>query len=347
LDDLGLVNVVVGDSGSGKTALLEALFLAQGPSPELVLRMRVWRGMGNLLSVAPLRASYESLWKDLFFKFAQQHTIEIATEGSSSNRRKLRVRYLPKATVTLPLSSARPSSNGGHAEADSAEIIPISFEWKGPLKQDTHEIRPRFGPEGLVFGAAGQQGGIAAFYSSSFAATIAPTEAVNQFSELSKQKKADLVRDIIKELYPNLANISVEVNAGIPMLYCEVSWIPEKVPVASVSAGIQKVLMLLLGIASQAGGVVLIDEIENGIYYRSLPNMWRGLLRFSREFNTQVFASTHSLECLQAAMPTVVGDESAFRLIRTEHKNGHRRINVFKGDQFEAAIETGIDVRGK
>jgi recombinational DNA repair ATPase RecF len=44
IKDARRINVIVGENGSGKTALLEALFLAMGPSPEIALRTRLWRG---------------------------------------------------------------------------------------------------------------------------------------------------------------------------------------------------------------------------------------------------------------------------------------------------------------
>ena len=45
VDGCRRINILVGENGSGKTALLEALFLAAGVSPELALRTRAWRGV--------------------------------------------------------------------------------------------------------------------------------------------------------------------------------------------------------------------------------------------------------------------------------------------------------------
>ena len=47
LDDLGLVNVVVGDNGSGKTSLIESIFLALGNSPDIAFRLRHVAGDGH------------------------------------------------------------------------------------------------------------------------------------------------------------------------------------------------------------------------------------------------------------------------------------------------------------
>ena len=40
IQDCRRVNVIVGDNGSGKTALLEAMFMALGSTSEMVLRFR-------------------------------------------------------------------------------------------------------------------------------------------------------------------------------------------------------------------------------------------------------------------------------------------------------------------
>jgi recombinational DNA repair ATPase RecF len=67
LQDCRRINVVVGRNASGKTALLEALFLASGVSPELGLRIKGWREQAAVL-VSAEQSVYEGLWRDLFHK---------------------------------------------------------------------------------------------------------------------------------------------------------------------------------------------------------------------------------------------------------------------------------------
>ncbi len=47
--------------------------------------------------------------------------------------------------------------------------------------------------------------------------------------------------------------------------------------------------------------VVLIDEIENGIHHTVMRDLWEVIVKHSRESNTQIFATTHSYECIEAA----------------------------------------------
>jgi len=55
-------NVIVGDNGAGKTALLEAIFLALGATPEIGLRFRSQRGLDAAFS-GPPRTIEEAILK--------------------------------------------------------------------------------------------------------------------------------------------------------------------------------------------------------------------------------------------------------------------------------------------
>ena len=58
---------------------------------------------------------------------------------------------------------------------------------------------------------------------------------------------------------------------------------------------------MTLALYSARDGTILIDEVENGLHHSVLPDVWQSLYWLSREFNVQVFATTHSYECLIAA----------------------------------------------
>jgi len=71
-DGLRRFNLLVGKSGSGKTALLEALFLAGGANPEIYFRLRRWRGFGEGVALSATRDTYEAFFQDLFYNFHQE-----------------------------------------------------------------------------------------------------------------------------------------------------------------------------------------------------------------------------------------------------------------------------------
>jgi AAA15 family ATPase/GTPase len=60
------VNVIVGDSGSGKTALLEALFMTLAGTIEVSIRLKAQRGF-DITYTGPLDRIEEAIWRDYFF----------------------------------------------------------------------------------------------------------------------------------------------------------------------------------------------------------------------------------------------------------------------------------------
>ncbi|RKZ79523.1 MAG: hypothetical protein DRR19_24870 [Candidatus Parabeggiatoa sp. nov. 1] len=54
-----------------------------------------------------------------------------------------------------------------------------------------------------------------------------------------------------------------------------------------------RTLQLVLSMLQAKGGFLLIDEFENGLHYAVQPQL-------STESNIQVFATTHSWDCVRA-----------------------------------------------
>jgi AAA15 family ATPase/GTPase len=111
------------------------------------------------------------------------------------------------------------------------------------------------------------------------------------------------------------------------------------------SGGANKLAAILLGISEHAGGIVFVDEIENGFYYKKMPMIWRILLDFAETFNCQIFASTHSLECLQAIAKLAESKSDKFCMLRTVASNSGTVIRYFDGDKFSSAVLDDIEVR--
>ncbi len=120
----------------------------------------------------------------------------------------------------------------------------------------------------------------------------------------------------------------------------------KKLPIGLVSSGIHKVLTLILASLTYKMGVVLIDEFENGIFYRRYTDLWQLMHRLAIERGNQVFVSSHSLECLRAALPVVRDQPTDFTLIRMENTIDGTVVKTFSGAEFAAALEQDVDPRG-
>ncbi len=344
IEDLGLINIIVGDNGSGKTALLESIFLSQTGTPEVALRLRLWRGLGREFAFDNTRRGYDDLWSNLFTKLDNKKRIDIHADGSGPQVRRLSIYYDPNATAKLDISKGV-SNMLSEAQFESSAIIPITFEYSQkegpPIK-----FQPLVEKDKISFHATGLPSpSLSAFFASSFASVVPPSEVAAQFSELNKVKKTKAFKQTMRKLYPAIEDIGTETEAGSLMLFCDVKGIPERVPIGLISSGSHKLASLLLGIAAHSKGVVLIDEMDNGFYYQKLQHVWTALYMFCKEHDTQIFATTHSKECLQSLLPVVHKDPRDFRLIRMESIRGTAKATIFQGDELEAAVRTKTEVR--
>ena len=92
--------------------------------------------------------------------------------------------------------------------------------------------------------------------------------------------------------------------------------------------------------------VVLIDEIENGIHHSALPQVWTGLAEIARQEDLQIFATTHSWECIQAAHQVFSASMPYdFALHRLQRVKGDIQAVTHDQAMIEVAAETELEIR--
>ena len=335
LKNLSRVNILVGDNGSGKTAFLESLFLAGGLGPEIYLRTRAWRGAGDKMLVNLERDQYEALWKELFFGLDQNKAVVIRFVDSGSGERELRIYYDAAQTHLMPLDMKVRTSY------ESGDIHPITFDWRTTKGEQKATVTVT--PQGVMQLPNIENAYPMMFLSSS--TIFQPEENAKRFSFLSRRNRQQSVIRIIKSLFPIVDDLSVEIVAGSAGLFASVANLDEKIAVGSLSAGLTKYLAILFGIAAFPKGVIIIDELENGFFYKKYSSVWKGITALATEHETQLFVSTHSMECLMAALPVISENPSQFTLLRTERKEKECNVKYFSGKDLQAGLEQQIEFR--
>jgi predicted ATPase len=335
LDNLKQFNIIVGDSGSGKTALLEAIFLLAAGSPEVWMRLRQWRGAGNLIRLTGTRNSYESLFRDIFFDFDKRKGANFRLTGPDGTARSLTIQYPHEERYGLK------AGRDSEPEEENAYLVdPIVFTWKVKGKDFKSKVDLK---DGLV-----QFKGFNRVYPVWFSspvindtATIAPL-----FSELSLRKKAGSFVQAVSKLFPFVQDVSLESIAGEPTLCVSLDSVSEKVPIGSISSGLNKYISIMVAAAATSGGVLLIDEFEVGFYYKTLPKILSSIFSYCKEHSVQVVATTHSYEFLQALLSVMKSPEDTsteFAILRSERLKNQSSIKLLEDPL--SAIESGFEVR--
>lgn len=325
------INIVVGPNGSGKTSFLEALFLASSGSVEVALRLRQIRGYDGGVSGDVVEIE-DALWRDLFHNFSKKLPISITLNGTEHRNRAVTVKFNDTNQVTQHLGKR-------DKNLEVVSPAPITFDWVGPkgrrviVKPEIRDSKMQLPtvialPEETFFFGSNQN------YSS--------LETAKRFSDISKRFQVDEITQQLRKHFPDVSGLSLEMVARTPMVCAKYRDLPEKIPLNLISSGMTKLATMLFAIASKPGGVLLVDEIENGIYYKRLGSMWDSLLDFCINNNAQVFATTHSNECIAAAAELAKNHPEHFSVI---HANGKGQLRQFGGESFAEAVNQDIEIR--
>jgi len=327
IDGCRQVNVIVGDNGSGKTALLEAIFLALGAAPDLAVRLRQQLVLDGYFAEAARRIE-EALCRDLFFKNDWNQKITIELKGDGPESRALSI-FRGSSQLTIPLHLV-----GGPGDERSSQM---TFVWRD--HHGTEHVRtPKITPAGLQ--VQGEEEDLPDFFMFAANQTTGSGENAARFSELSRAGRARSFVDMFTSEYKWIEDLNVEVLAGSPVVYATLRETGEKLPLTMVSSGINRIFSIMLALASRDNAVVLVDEIEDGIYHKHHVALWRGLLSLTRSYRGQLFVTTHNEEWLEALF-NVGGDVTDIDLWRIERSKKGPVVRQFRGKQIAGAIEAG------
>ena len=118
------------------------------------------------------------------------------------------------------------------------------------------------------------------------------------------------------------------------------------VPLRSLGDGAVRMFAIAAAIANCKDGFLLIDEVENGIHYSVQPDFWRMALQAANENNAQIFATTHSWDCVESFAQALGETEDADgALVRIEKRGDAMRAVEYSAQDLQIVAEQGIEVR--
>jgi len=303
--------------------------------------------MGNQI-IAPTDAlGYRSLWDDLFYEFNDEKKIWIKVGGSpNSDSRSLSIEYTIAVGEELPFGKP---STPARATLSAGATPQIEFKWK---RTGYPEVlaKPTITTTGVQVGIKLQSTDVLFFPAIWFtpAGGDTPEEVAKRFAEIVKLGHIAKIKDVIIKEFPFIKDLTLLYQAGIPMVFADVegSGRSKVMPIGLISDGINRLLGICLGIGYFSGGMVLIDQLEDGFHHKVLQSIWGSLYSLAAQFNVQLFISTHSRECIEAMLPTLKGHEKDFCLLRAARsQNSGCTIDSLTGDYLESALEQDFEVR--
>ena len=341
VEPLARVNLIAGQNNAGKTALLEALWLHSGPNiPELALRLAGFRGIPG--------PNPRRLLHDIFYEFDDSRKISLSGCGDwGSAERTLKISSRP-AHSTVPAISATnipPEPVRGFQESDFESVSPseILFDYTDEHGKDfvsvgrwvraeipTNALFPNLPPVAGV-GLATQQAPMPERPSCVFLSArqrSGPEEDAERFGESELAGHSDRILHCLQQVDPRIKRLTTISAPPVPMIHADVG-LSRPVPMGFLGDGVGRLLSTVLAFYTARGGAILIDEVENGLHHTVLIDVWKNLDWLSREFNAQVFATTHSYECIVAANNAFTELESAdLHLHRLYRRNASEPVKA-------------------
>ena len=120
----------------------------------------------------------------------------------------------------------------------------------------------------------------------------------------------------------------------------------EPIPLRSLGEGMNRMFGVALSLVNAKDGMLLIDEVESGLHYSVQRDLWQFVFQAARRLNVQVFATTHSWDCIEAFQRVAQDNETDEGvLIRLEQKKGEIVATLFDERKLSIATREQIEVR--
>lgn len=332
--DLGRFNLIGGQNNVGKTSLLEAVYLFVSCPQTRLIDLLVLRA--PLPALQGVQGSFKSLdlLKPFFYDFRTEEKIEIA---SNHYAEQLEV----SLTHKFELAEISKMNNANFMASLGGELpLKVSHVYSSQKKELFTALD--------FFSTQQRQGLPVASHTKPIPKTVYLKMTgepqflrdTKLFEDLSRQKKEEELLEAIRILEPKVKKI--DILNGI--LYLDLG-LPEKMPIYLTGDGLMHWISLAIAIFSCKDGVLLVDEIETGLYHGKLNEIFAALARLAEMMSCQIFVSTHSYECIKAAYEGFKAQPEALRYLRLNHLDEDIISTTYSRDGFARSIDHEWELR--
>lgn len=183
-------------------------------------------------------------------------------------------------------------------------------------------------------------------------------DVINAFGRIELDNRKEEVIKAAQFIDSRIKDISTIITGGQNgRLYATIQQDDneiQKVPLQSMGDGINRLLVMIITVLATPNGIVLIDEIENGLHFSIHELLWELLIRAATSVHVQIIATTHSEACLDGAFhameklksqPDFDFGEDEFSYIRMAKSGSSMQARFFDQETYSYAMQTGIELR--
>lgn len=378
LEGFGRINLFVGENNAGKTSVLEALALFSRP-----LDIDNWVNTAWRREIKGSRIPVAETIKWMFPRCAGEPDdsgrIWIAGQGGFAGRRLL-ARYNEEKVVAGVLQEPAKGSydsgqvqggrgsSGGFASSGTGTFsgaepigraldldLNADFVRRLPGGEERGDNQNRTSvriaeDDSMTYGGRAQEPLLPlAVIDASSHRVEATVQDLYSAALDAEQPNQDLKSDFIRTLQkidPGIQRLDL-VQKGRVTTRLQIKHERTGVtPLSALGDGFRRALMIAVTIPTVRGGVLLIDELETALHVSVLDSVL-GLLKWAaEEFDVQVFATTHSLEAVDAVCQNFSESLEKMVVFRLKPMEAGISVKRLTGEFIERIrFERGLDIR--
>ena len=351
MTDLGRLNLLVGTNNSGKTSVLEALHLLTSRGDPMPLWQLLWRRGERLpgehnprnptpdLDVSHLFTGHKADIGSKFTFSAKNETPEHNVAFSIAERSSKQQEELFSAGETSAIKSRLVLRINGTPPAP-VPSLPLS---RGlGISPEVFELPPRRFRRRVV----GEES------PSQFITTesLNSEDLVGLWDKVALTPNEELVLRALQFLDPAIERIAPQSSTNYYQVrggfILKLRGYEDPIPIGSMGDGMWRMLAMAIAITQCKGGVLLVDEIDTGLHYTVMSDMWRLIFGAAKDLDVQVFATTHSFDCIHSLASVCMTDTDPDNKVTLQRiEAGKVKAVPYTESEIKVAAEKNLEVR--
>lgn len=370
---LGRVNLIVGKNNSGKSTVLEALRIYKGGANPSLLRdilighdehfnldsdsvgeglEQNWRGLKHLftnreLSLAEnssisVTSNQKNLLKIDYVFYYLKEEFETDEDGDVIGRSRRRI-------IVNPLEFEKTEDA---TEIVAAIRITLASGRTAWLDLDDDMRKPNQNLSWRIMNEANSQN--CSYVSTEF---LSSESLAKLWDDITLSPNEDVVLSALKIIDDSVERLAFVENrdrpsprSNIRLAIVKSKHSDARIPLNSMGDGMSRILQLILSVFPAKDGILLIDEFENGLHFSVQEEVWRIIFKLAKELNIQVFATTHSSDCIDSFAKIAVESPEEGVLLkisksRLSSDKGKVIATVYDESELKTITASDLEVR--
>jgi AAA15 family ATPase/GTPase len=322
-DGFKRINLIAGKNNVGKTNLLEAIHLAGTDFDSTTIRkiLRTRKEVHNQFEYNELAANFNALQSFVPFRKINPAPKTLIELG---NRKRL--------VFQLQFTNDR-------NEVDLTEVhLGVEIGFPG-IYTDNWNLEKVFN-RAPIFPRSSMN------YSSMLEKNPNNEELRYSWNKLVNSGLDEEVKPLLKLLDPKFNSFTVlhEIDGSYRIVVSHEDF-EGRIPLGSFGDGFSVLFHFLMGLVNSNGGIFLIDEIENGFHFSFHEKLWRFIFETGEKTNVQIFATTHSRDCIEAFSKVSAEFQGQGQFIRLEENNGKIEAIDYNEEERKNIVDFHLEVR--